>query len=116
MRGDGVRIGHRHQHGVAVGRRLGDEVGCDRGRSTRAILDHHWLAPQVCELAGDHSGHDVGSAARSRADENLDRLGRKRLGRHARAGQRGCKHTHSARNREPSIWFHSLLDSLVEMA
>ena len=48
---DRERPARRHQQRVAVGRRLGDELGRDDRLRARLVLDDDRLAEQVCNLA-----------------------------------------------------------------
>ena len=45
--------GQHHDDGVAVGRRLGDRVGADRGATPRLEVDEHRLAQVLGHLHGD---------------------------------------------------------------
>src|SRR5262249_35621167 len=58
------------QHRIAVGIGPHDRLGADIGGAAAAVLDHHLLAPDVRELAGNHPGDGVGPAAgRKRHDQ-----------------------------------------------
>ena len=61
---------------VAVGRRLGDEVGGDGGRRTGAVVDQHRLAELGRQLVGIDARHGVVHAARRIGHDHGDRLGR----------------------------------------
>ena len=63
------------QHGVAVGRRFGDEIGAEIGRRTRLVLDHDRLADELGHFLSDQPREEVGSAARGIRDDQMDRLG-----------------------------------------
>ena len=53
-----------HEDRVAVGLRLGDDVGADVAAGARVILDHHRLAPLARQLLADEARGDVRRAAR----------------------------------------------------
>jgi len=63
----------RHQHRVAIGRRLRDEVGGRSAAGGWSIVDDDWLAQPVLELVADDSSEHVDRAARRRGDDELDR-------------------------------------------
>ena len=74
------------QHGVAVGLGAHDRFGADIGGAAAAILDHHLLAPDFRQLAGDHARDGVGAAARrERHDQAHEAV---RPGRSAARGRR----------------------------
>ncbi|MCY1375134.1 hypothetical protein D9M69_625240 [compost metagenome] len=72
-----MRAGHAHHQRVAVGRRLGDEVGADVPARARAVVDHHRLAPVLAHLHGDQPRRRIGGAARRERHDDADRLVRK---------------------------------------
>ena len=63
------------QHGVAVRRRFGDEIGAEIGRRARLVLDHDWLAHELGHFLSDQPREEVGSAARGIRDDQMNRLG-----------------------------------------
>src|SRR5262249_20731255 len=69
----------------AVGIRPRDCLGADIGGAAAAVLDHHLLAPNVGELAGDDAGDGVGSpAGRERHDQPHEAVRPIRAGRSLR--------------------------------
>jgi len=55
---------------VAVGRCLGSDIDADGHAGTRAMVDHHLLAPGIGVLLTEHARHLVGAAGgRGRHDE-----------------------------------------------
>jgi len=50
-----------HQQRVAVGRRLGGELGADIAARAGAVLDHDVAAELACELLGDEARRHVGA-------------------------------------------------------
>src|SRR6516164_1022666 len=49
---------------VAVGRRVGDGLGCDVAAGARAVIDHERLAEDLLELAAEDAGKHVARSAR----------------------------------------------------
>ncbi|MNV22649.1 hypothetical protein D3C71_1136310 [compost metagenome] len=79
--------GHRaHDQRVAVGRRLGHQIGADVAARARPVFHDHGLAERTAHLFGQHAGHGVQRAAGRVRDDEADRLGREIGG----LGQRGC--------------------------
>ena len=74
--------------GVSVRRRLENRVRADVARRARPILHRHRLAELVAQLVGDDAGEQVGAAAGREGDDDLERLGRKRLRESRRADER----------------------------
>src|SRR5712692_6260046 len=76
---------------VAVGIRLGDDVGRDVARGPGAVVDDHLLAEQLRELMSDRARGGVGAAAGREADDHSNGFDRVILGRRlSRCGeQRG---------------------------
>jgi hypothetical protein len=75
------RIGRKgrdvaQQDGVAVGRRLGDELGADICRRARLVLDHDRLADDVRHFGADQACEEVGSSAGRVRDHQMDGLRR----------------------------------------
>ena len=68
----GDHRGRRQQDGVAVGFRLGDDLGADDGAAARLVLDDHRLAQQSGELLGDDAGGGVGRSARRIGHDETD--------------------------------------------
>ncbi len=64
----------RQQQRVAVGRRLGDEVGADDAAGTRPVFDHERLLQRFLELRRHQPGHQVGDAAGGKRGDDFDRL------------------------------------------
>src|SRR5436190_11604914 len=63
------------QHGVAVRRRFGDEVGAQIGRRARLVLDHERLADEFGHFLSDQPREKISSAAGGVRDDQMDRLG-----------------------------------------
>src|SRR4029077_6940218 len=91
-----------HHQVVAVGRRLGDDVGGDRAAGARARIDQHRLPPALGQLLREVAREIVGGRARALA-EDADRLRRKIRG--GILGQSGDGE--DQRQREPSRGFHA---------
>jgi hypothetical protein len=74
------RIGNAHalqQQRVAVGRRLGGDVGGDHAAAARAVIDDHLLAPDPGKPLGEKPRDDVGAAAGGRScDKRTGRSGK----------------------------------------
>jgi hypothetical protein len=73
------------EEGVAVRRRLRDDLGADRAAPARAIVDNHGLAPTLAETLRHQPGDVVGGAAGDERNHELDRLSRIVLRRARRA-------------------------------
>ena len=58
----------RHEDGVAVGRRLGDEFGGERTATAAAVFRHERLARALREALGEHAAEHIGAAAGRRRD------------------------------------------------
>jgi hypothetical protein len=91
MRTERERTVERHQHRVAVRRRLGDEVRGGRTPCRGPVLDDDRLPDPVLELVADDARQHVDRAAGGRGDDELDRL--------VRPGLR-VRRTQSERDRE----------------
>jgi hypothetical protein len=82
------------QQRVAVGRRVGDELGRDVGGGARPILDDELLAGPLGQPLAHQAGDDVVAARGREADDPAHRsarigLGRRKTGqRHQRGGAR----------------------------
>ncbi|MNS48014.1 hypothetical protein D3C72_805710 [compost metagenome] len=95
---DGVR-GHRaHDQRVAVGRRLGHQIGADIAARARPVLHDHGLAERTAHLFGQHAGHGVQRAAGRVRHDKADRLGREISGlrQGGRAERQGGGQRHGA--------------------
>ena len=95
----GVRRVGGDQEGVAVGRRLGDDLRADDGVGAGLGIDHHLLAEPRRQRIGDHPHHGVDRAARIERHDDAHRLGRPgRLGprdeRREQAGGEECAAAH----------------------
>ena len=56
---------YRAQHdGVAIRRRLGEQVSGDVATRTRFVVNHHSLLEQLCELGHHDARHRIGASAR----------------------------------------------------
>ena len=88
---DGVGRHRAHDQRVAVGRRLGHQVGADVAARAGTVLDDDRLAQRAAHLLGQHAGHGVERAAgRVRHHEAQRRWEIGVLGLGGRAeGQRG---------------------------
>src|SRR5262249_39548677 len=53
----------------AVGRRVGDGLGCDVAAGARAVIDHERLAEDLLELAAEDAGKHVARSARREGDD-----------------------------------------------
>jgi hypothetical protein len=85
-----------HEQRVAVGRRLGDEVGRDRGAGAGAVVDQDLLSHGGVELGADRARQHVGNAARRETQHQPDRLARIiGLGERAAGRKRGRAHDQS---------------------
>jgi hypothetical protein len=62
---------------VAVGRRLGDQLGGDVAVRARPVLDDHRLAERLRQLLRQHARRDVGRAAGRDRNDEADRARRK---------------------------------------
>ena len=60
---DRLRADRSHQQRVAVGRRLGDEVGAEVAAGAGLVLDDEGLAEGLAELGRERARQDVGRAA-----------------------------------------------------
>ncbi len=60
---DRLRADRSHQQRVAVGRRLGDEIGAQVAAGAGLVLDDEALAEGLGELGRERAGEDVGRAA-----------------------------------------------------
>ena len=67
----GERVGH-HQQRVAVGGRLGDDVGADRAARPRLVLDHELLLQRLAQLLAEDARVDVGRPARPERHHDPD--------------------------------------------
>jgi len=64
-----IRRDIAEQHGIAVGRRLGDEIGAEIGRRARLVLDHDRLADEFGHLLSDEPREEISPAARGIWDD-----------------------------------------------
>ncbi|MNL32471.1 hypothetical protein D3C87_1543250 [compost metagenome] len=62
------------QHGVAVGRLLGDIAGCQDAVGAWPVLDHHGRLELARHVVGPQAADDVGAATRRLRHDQLDRL------------------------------------------
>ena len=83
------RAGRSHQQGVAVGRRLGDELDRDDRLRARPVLDDHRLPEALGQLRREQARDEVVAAAGRVADDDPDRLRRVVLRRRAGCEGRG---------------------------
>src|SRR4051812_41127502 len=67
-------IVRRNDYGVAIGRRLGDDLRTDDRTRTRSIVDHDLLLEAVAELDGNQARDDIGARARRERYDEADRL------------------------------------------
>ena len=94
------------EHGVAVGRRLGDGRGRHDRAGARAVLDHHRLAvPARRQEIGKDARHHVGWAAGRKRHQQLYRSGGK-LGRRLRGGGADRGPEQHERQRDDLHCFH----------
>lgn len=63
----------QHQ-GVAVGRRLRDQLGGDVAAAAGVVLHHHGLAPGLCPARADQARIDFGDAAYREGDDDAVRF------------------------------------------
>ena len=87
MRQDRLRRVKSHIDGVAVGRRLGDEVGRDRAGGAGLVFGDGGFSALV-ELVREGAADDIGNAARRRRHDDPDRLRRILLGTRRQRGTR----------------------------
>ena len=111
-RGNGDHGGRRQQDGVAVGFRLGDDLGADDGAAARLVLDDYRLAKQSGELLGDDAGRGVGRSARRIGHDEADGP----LGKRLRAtGLRNGGHSRGSQ-KMPAFHVSSVLPNLPRRA
>ena len=79
MRRDGLRAGRAEHQGVAVRRRLGEDLRRDQAGVAWAVLDHHRLRHRFGELLRDDAREDVVRAAGGESDQHAQRALGKRL-------------------------------------
>ena len=65
-----------HENGVAVGQRLGGEIGCNDAVCTAAVVNDDLLMNIFCQPHRDHARDEVISAARRIRQDEPDRFGR----------------------------------------
>ena len=75
---DRLRADRSHQQRVAVGRRLGDEVGAEVAAGAGLVLDDEGLAERLAELRREGAREDVGRPAGRERHDDADRLVRPR--------------------------------------
>ncbi len=116
---DRVRDGN-DQERVAVGRRLGGEVGADDTAGAAAVIDEDLLAQSLAELIGDDAADHVVAAAGRERDDHADRAARIVVrGRCRRGEQRQREHKREEkradRNRAKSRhqWFSPILSAFL---
>ena len=63
------------QQRIAIGLRLGDEIGADDRARAALVLDHDRLAGILRDLLGHDARHRIRPAARRVGDDELDRFG-----------------------------------------
>ncbi len=80
VRRDRDRADGGEEDGVAVGLRLGDEVGADRAVGAGLVLDQHRLRQRVLQLVGEQPADEIGRAAGREGDHHADRAGGEVLG------------------------------------
>ncbi len=80
MRQDGQIAALPRGDGVAIGRRAGDELEAQHSARPGAVLGDDLLAHALGHLRPDQACHDVHGVAGREGDDDLDRLGRIRLG------------------------------------
>jgi hypothetical protein len=79
---DRHRAGVGHPQRIAVGRRLGDELGADRAAGAGLVVDHDGLPERALQLVDEQSCVRIERATGREADDDLHRPLRKRgLGR-----------------------------------
>src|SRR6185295_7634321 len=86
----------RDQQSVAVGRRLGDEVGGEAAAGAGAVLDDDRLAERAADRLAQRARDVVGGAAGSEADDQADRPGRGPRLRLRAAGAEDAEHERAA--------------------
>jgi len=98
--GDGAR--GRIDHGVAVGRRLGDVVDADLAGGPDDILDNDGLAKSFFQLRGKQPREQVDATAGRKRRHDAHRAGWKalrggrRCSQRRNDGKRNNRHTHQA--------------------
>ena len=99
VRGDRVEADR-----VAVGGRLGDDVGADIAARARAVLDDELLAGQLTELGADDAGECVGRPAGRKDHDVAHRPARPVVGRagNARGNHGGGEHAAGESERTPA--------------
>ena len=73
---DAVRAHRAHQQRVAVGRRLGHDIGAHVAPRPGAVLHHEGLAESLAQLGRNRARQNVGGAAGRKWHDDFDRLGR----------------------------------------
>src|SRR5439155_11358074 len=108
------------EHGVAVGRRTGDEFGRQIAAGARPALDNELLAENLRHLQGDEAGDHVGAAAGSEWNDDADRTvgpaRRRRLRQRATADDRRREHRGGGKPNEPTAIDHVSPASLTFIA
>src|SRR5262249_30554179 len=81
----------RGKQRVAVGIRLGDNLGAEVLRGTGPVLDNHGVRPFERELVGDNARQNVGRGTRRERHDDFDRSAGIDLSRSARDAEHGCQ-------------------------
>src|SRR6266496_3815535 len=91
------RVGRRRdEERVAVGRRLGDEIGADVAARAGAVLDDDRLAERLAQSRRERPRGEIGDSTRRKSDDKPDRLARVLAERRRRKEQRGDRGGDSA--------------------
>ena len=90
---DRVRADRASQDRVAIGLRLGDEIGADVAACAGLVLDHDGLPERCRELLAEQARERIGVAADGERNDVHDRLGRPRGLRLRRTGSAGEQRT-----------------------
>ena len=76
---------------IAIGHRIGDGFGADQAAGAGAVVDHHLLAEQFWQAAGDNAQHHIRRPTRAIRNNHAYRfVGVDRLRRTRRSGLRVC--------------------------
>ena len=113
---DGQRPIRAHTQGVAIGRRLGGEVGSDCTNVARPIFNEDRLTQDPAHFPADRTGHEISGPARCIRNDELDGFVRIGLSRHVRHQQEEARKQSSGESMGtvfhivsfeiPDQWFH----------